>query len=169
MSKAHIKFKNAGTYSQRESVAFTRLVLTSPISPVLSSLPMNHSKQVTSRPLMMMRSPASKLSSSGPLPSYTSVASQIPTADICFINHFSNSVSHYIITLQHASLWGFLTNLKLEITACFSTAYQNPLRTGLQKPPKAKERRKMNESTVCKYLMSTTLPHLLMKWNDRFQ
>lgn len=108
---AYSKPKNAGTYSQRESVAFTRLVLTSPISPVLSSLPMNHSKQVTSRPSMMMRSPASKLSSSGPLPSYTSVASQIPTADlICFITLFSNSVTLYY-NLATCSSLNFLTSV----------------------------------------------------------
>jgi len=56
------------------------LVLTSPISPVFSDFPINHSKQATSRPRMMMRSPAWKLSSSGPSASYSSVVSQTPTA-----------------------------------------------------------------------------------------
>lgn len=78
-----IDWYNSGryTYSQRVSSAgLTSVVITSPTSPVLSSLPVNHSKHDTNRPTMMMRSPCSRLSSSGPPASYSTVATQEPVA-----------------------------------------------------------------------------------------
>lgn len=80
-----IDWYNSGryTYSQRVSSAgLTSVVITSPTSPVLSSLPVNHSKHDTNRPTMMTWSPCSRLSSSGPPASYSTVAMQEPVASM---------------------------------------------------------------------------------------